>query len=391
MTRTPRKNTPKQKALQALNKKVARSSTALTAAAVSKELNAFRRSRGPSSGLDEHYLLMTSLTPRMLLEELGALDAPQLRTWYHRHPKKRNLRHANVGPLVSWRQPNYKHIQGLRRNASYINAMLAKASKPPQKRNSNSNWNENSNDDWDEVDGNAPPFSAAKTRRDDRWLALYMKLHALRAPAKPLRAPDGPLFRGVMLTDDQLKQLMSTKTWEDKGYMSFTRDHQHAMAFGSRKTRWQGRNFVMFRLPLRDVARGTPWIWFVGTKEQKMWMQTDDPGAVPFMGWDVQGEPGESEVTLPPGTLHAHGTPRRIPSGAFSNFDFGAPHTAHVVDVTYAPSPEFAFKPRRKGTREENTDTLWNVFGNVTRQGTTRRRPDNNNNARNTSKRGRTT
>lgn len=386
--------TPRQRALRALDAKVKAAQSTATVPNVAKELNAFRRAQGPYTGLNKHYMgSLTSTTPREMLERLGAWGVPEVQRWYHRHPKKRNLRHARVGPLVTWREPYYKHIQGVRRDATYVNAMTTKAARARLKRankkrasaspsasnanntssaNSSANSNAN-NENFNPVEGLAPRFYTSKTKRDDRWLALYMKLHALRAPHTPLRAPRGALFRGVMLTNAQHAQLLSGKAWTDKGYMSFTRDADYAMSFGSRQTRWKGKNFVLFKLPLDRVARGTPWIWFVGEKERKMWIMADDEDAMAFGGWNVQGEPEESEVTLPPGTMRVLST-QHIPNRAFYKFETVVmPDTATLVDVDFVPDKEFAFKPRRKGAREENTNIAWNVFANQIKRGLTRR------------------
>lgn len=75
-----------------------------------------------------------------------------------------------------------------------------------------------------------------------------------------------------------------------------------------------------------------------------------------------------------------------IPQGAFHDVETSPPHTATLVCVTFAPDQEFAFKPRRKGTREEDGNVVWDVFANLN-QGMTRRRPVSNNQP---TKRGRT-
>ncbi len=62
--------------------------------------------------------------------------------------------------------------------------------------------------------------------------------------------------------------------------------------------------------------------------------------------------PQEAEVLLPPGTLHVKALHMGLRSG-------------QVADVTFTPTPEFAWKPRRKGTRESNDNILWNIFANA--------------------------
>lgn len=244
--------------------------------------------------------------PLKFLEEMGASGLyPQLNRWYHRVPKKRNIRRQGPaeGPLYRWTTSDYKHVQTALRG-----------------------HNEG-----------AVPSNIRKGARNAAWLRTYMTRHALRAPALPLRAPRGPLYRGMRLTDEQFARLLETMTWSDKGFMSFSRDDYHAIRFGTRM-RDGARHPVLFRLKLEDVARGTPWVWYTDDWEQ----------IKGHNGWNIADEASEHEVTLPPGTL----TITRI---------LGAVQ-AYEADVTFTPAPEYAWKPRRKGTRESNTNILWNIF-----------------------------
>lgn len=270
----------------------------------------------------------TLFTPREYLEELAVEGAfPQLGRWFHRVPKKRNLV-RRTGPVPQWTTEAYRGIQQARRDPNRVPATT----------------------------------TGTKARRNSAWLQTYMTRHALRAPALPLRAPRTPLFRGMMFTPAQVAQLTRTGQWSDKGFMAFSRDKGHACEFGSRPGR--GTEFVLFRLALENVARGTPWIWYSEREnnDNNAWAYVNGtPPEKPGYGWEQHLNPVEQEVLLPPGTLRIkrHRTTtwsRNCPLGN------DGPVTWYEVDAAFVPAPEFAPKPRRKGTRESNNNILWDVF-----------------------------
>ena len=319
----------------------------------SAALNAYRRA--PRGSFDIDKVMETPLGPitaRQYLEWIAtSSDFPQLSRWFHRVPKKRNLR-RRTGPVPQWSTEVYRHIQQVRRTpnsvpstTNYINA----------RRN------------------NIPSMdNLAKARRNSAWLGRYMTHHALRAPALPLRAPRTRLYRGMTLTPAQLEQLKQTREWSDKGFMAFSRKLFHACTFGSRPGR--ASHFVLFRLRQEDVARGTPWIWYTGMN----WNLRDDEDTLPSKpggGWDLHLNPLEQEVLLPPGTLRVNSlhvrTHRWIGNCKLDNDYKGS--VWFDVDASYVPDPEFAPKPRRKGTRESGNNIPWDIFANDTAAATRKR------------------
>ena len=265
-------------------------------------------------------------TPRQHLERLAASgDFPQLSRWFHRVPKKRNLV-RRTGPVPQWSTEVYRNIQQVRRTPNRIPATT----------------------------------NYTKARRNSAWLERYMTRHALRAPALPLRAPRTPLFRGAMLTPAQLARLTSTGEWSDKGFMAFSRDQGHACFFGSRPGR--ASHFVLFRLRLEDVARGTPWIWYTAEDDNRN-NNDDRLPDKPVDGWDLHLNPTEQEVLLPPGTLRVKRYRMHDQDSDECNLTNGyASPLWFEVDASFVPEPQFAPKPRRKGTRESNDNTLWDIF-----------------------------
>ncbi len=266
------------------------------------------------------------ITPRSSLERLAAQGYPQLQRWFHRVPKKRNLVRRE-GPLNTWTQHTYRGIQHVRRGPTMSYYPM--------------------------------PEQRARAQRNSAWLQTFMTRHALRAPATPAGAPRGPLYRGMRITDRELLGMVKERKWSDRGFMSFTRDKQHAVKFGSRQTGRRTTYMVLFKMRLGDVAAGTPWIWFVGDKE----LETFPVYKSDFWDtreWQAHGVTEESEVTMPPGTLRIK---YMNDESTVSDVDF-------VAEVAFTPAPEFAWKPRRKGTRESNDNILWNIFANepVTRK-----------------------
>lgn len=288
------------------------------------------------------------------LDRLGSAGWHTFQKRFHRVPKKREAKKA----LDTWTSSTYKFIQEhLRKGASY-NAMkdVVRIGRPYTNVN------------------------LSNALRNGRWLQTLMTKFALRAPSTPLRAPTTPLYRGVQLSAADVQKLLAGKHWPDKGFMSFTRNEDYAVSFGSRPTHWKHGEFVLFRLRPGDVARGTPWLWFVGEAEQAMYPRIRRWSD---LGWYDDGPAEESEVTLPPGHLTVKRAQRQTLMATRSfgrgqenqNTSAGPrPVQALVVDVSFTPAPEYAHKPRRKGVRESNDNILWNVFANQPAQGRTRAR-----------------
>ena len=278
--------------------------------------------RAPRGDFDLNKVMASkNVTARQYLEQLAAMsDIPQLARWFDRVPKKRNLLRPS-GPVYGWTAGRRDSIQGLRRHQWYMHNI--------------------------------------KARRNSAWLERFMVRHALRAPALPLRARRTPLYRGMMLKPWQISDMSKTLEWKDKGFMAFTRSATasacHTCNSDNDDNRDSGDNsshprdkkhFVMFQLRLDDVARGTPWIWYT------------DENAAPGL---PHSYPDQREVLLPPGTLHIKRLFVTEREATFTPRYYSAPMVFHA-DVTFTPAPEFAPKPRRKGTRESNTDILWDIF-----------------------------
>lgn len=293
---------------------------------------------------------------------------PELQRWLFGTPKKRTVRDPTTGVISKWTTSRYKNIQRIERGVSKQIDVRNVAS-PSAK-----------------VAG-----QSAGVLRNVHALQTYMTRYALRAPTRPQRAPDGPLYRGVMLTEPQLKALVRRGQHTDRGFMAFTRDGAHAANFGSRTTQWGGRHFVMFRLRLGDVARGTPWIWYASEEEERQvrgqecnQLATNKRCVealrrLHFLGWEAASHGGgEQETLLPPGTLTIKKV-TRIDNGMRQKMSLNEKqlvplptraNTVSWIDVTYTPDARYAMKPRRKGTREHDSNILWDVFAPIKRNRT---------------------
>ena len=147
-------------------------------------------------------------------------------------------------------------------------------------------------------------------------LKKYMDEFSLRAPTMPPKVRNSTsgsefprLYRGVNMTEGQFHSMVMRGHDTDRGYMSFSRNIMEAFAFLGRDRGVE----VVFRLDVRDVARGTPWVWF------------DSADRPTDRAWLASGQSGESEVLLPPGTL--------VVRGAELRKSLAGPY--HLVDVAY--------------------------------------------------------
>ena len=170
-----------------------------------------------------------------------------------------------------------------------------------------------------------------KGRRIDYALARHMQITALRSPEMPpkmrniaTRSEMPNLYRGFSVSKQEFASMISQQSISDKGFMAFTRQHRYAISFGARDS--ASKMVVVVRLNVRDVPRGTPWVWFAGVPETHTVKNGDlRRAAHPFnVGqnddrlententWNElarntrfdKGNPWENEVLLPPGTLH---------------------------------------------------------------------------------------
>ena len=156
------------------------------------------------------------------------------------------------------------------------------------------------------------------TQKLNLAMAMHMKKFALRAPAMPPKVRDvetgsatPALYRGLLLSPDQMAQLFSRDGLREKGYMAFSRDKRVSLDFASSfgpLERYGGRPpaSVLLRLDASTVPAGTPWIWFASHAEMHDATRPHGGNTRQFdktftAGTDVARR--EMEVLLPPGTL----------------------------------------------------------------------------------------
>ena len=204
---------------------------------------------------------------------------------FARIPRKKQVRSM----VSEWTNPNYKLVQQARRNGVPM---------------------------------------TVKGRRIDYAMARHMQFTALRSPEMPPKmrniatGSEMPnLYRGFSVSKREFASMISRQSISDKGFMAFTRQHRYALSFGARDS--ASKMVVVVRLNVRDVPRGTPWVWFAGVPETHTVKNGDLRRAShPFnvKGNDDRlenrsnelarnkrfdkGQTWENEVLLPPGTLH---------------------------------------------------------------------------------------
>lgn len=140
----------------------------------------------------------------------------------------------------------------------------------------------------------------ANMRKFNAGLRMYLNKVALRAPAMPKgvrnfetgsRFPN--LYRGVAVPDP--RQIVGAKEWRDLGFMAFSRNQGTSMLYAIYNAAQDPNSvIVLFRMNVRDVPPGTPWIWFKGQPETQRWRTAS------FVHTD---KTGNNEVMLPPGVL----------------------------------------------------------------------------------------
>lgn len=136
------------------------------------------------------------------------------------------------------------------------------------------------------------------TNRLNYTLRTYMKKFSLRAPAMPpkIRNPAGGelqwLYRGITMSRSQFEDVKRAGRLVDRGYMAFSRYRDVAEGFADSYEN-DSRVGILFRLNVRDVPRGTPWIWYTDPKA----------AAGRRSAYVASAVPEEEEVVLPPGAL----------------------------------------------------------------------------------------
>ena len=183
--------------------------------------------------------------------------------------------------------------------------------------------------------GNSDGSTEALVKRLD----LYMKSFALRAPSMPPKVRNletgrefPTLYRGVRLSPRDAARLEQTGTWQDRGYMAFTRSRSRALLFGN----------AVLKLDVRNVQRGTPWMWFAGLGESRVkneWnadLERYTPRRTGFIHKNF--DPGnatvayENEVLLPPGVI-------RVKSVSHLTKPSGQVYSVYECD--YRPDPAY--------------------------------------------------
>lgn len=138
-----------------------------------------------------------------------------------------------------------------------------------------------------------------------------MKRFSMRAPDMPPKVRNlqtgsefPTLYRGLMVSEGGLQRMFDNGFWADKGYMAFSRSKPYALDWALGAAAYMGVP-VLFQINVRDVQRGTPWIWFRGTAEAYYQQQGGLKKKINFipLGFNKGSAPEENEVLLPPGAI----------------------------------------------------------------------------------------
>ena len=172
--------------------------------------------------------------------------------------------------------------------------------------------------------GDATPYA----KSHNLAMAMYMRNHALRAPAMPSGMQEGQFYRGVVMPKMRLHKLLETGRTRDAGYLAFSRRIEGASGFVRGENAKRGLVSVMYVLKTSDVPRGTPWIWFEGKNTPSSTL-FGKPSTI-----ETSHMSHESEVVLPPGTLHLVRNPDKTYLDRLKQF-----HGIQglVLAVTYEP------------------------------------------------------
>lgn len=159
-------------------------------------------------------------------------------------------------------------------------------------------------------------------KRINRYIAQRFRDTTVRAPLVPREFEDTEyLYRSV---HGPLKEtLLRYNQLKDDGYIAFSRNLEISQRFGT----------AILRLHVRDVPRGTPWIWFdqnFSTRRRQNRLESDAD---------------EQEVLLPPGTIKIQRFVKtEYPPFAWQNVilfdhdDYDEEPEYKMYDVTYEPS-----------------------------------------------------
>lgn len=132
-------------------------------------------------------------------------------------------------------------------------------------------------------------------------LAHLMRQARLRAPHRPLGCDMiTDLWRGLVLTKQQMKQFKDTGRLPHRGMSSWSADRSVAENFAF--TEEPGQVSVVLRVPLSAVEPGTPWLW-MGHGCGGHWMGNDVSIQYDRREWNPSRYNEEFEVVLPPGDV----------------------------------------------------------------------------------------
>ncbi len=228
---------------------------------------------------------------------------------FARFPKKRNLV-TEGGPVHRWVHGPWRDVQSVRR------------------------------------DGKPHPHRGSLTV--NTAMRTYMLRHALRAPTVPAGfSLDTILYRGVILPKDQVQQILSSGVLQDKGYLAFSRSVDFVEEWlGEQEDRRPGSGIrVVFQLRLKDVAHGTPWLWFMSDylpKNVQSNKKNPGQGVLPHTGHtraeqahleETRGDHGNSDNGREPSHQTIESGPERStqegethrPQGLAGSDDLGGP------------------------------------------------------------------
>lgn len=147
----------------------------------------------------------------------------------------------------------------------------------------------------------------ANMRELNAGLRMYLDKVALRAPAMPPKVKNfetgskfPTLYRGIALSNPNL--IVGKKEWRDAGYLAFSRDKATALDYALYNAANDPKSvLVLFRMNVRDVPPGTPWIWFRGVAESQSTLRKE------FVNTHLISN---NEVLLPPGVLRIKQAPQ---------------------------------------------------------------------------------
>jgi hypothetical protein len=164
-----------------------------------------------------------------------------------------------------------------------------------------------------------------------------LRLHTYGAPAMPPGVHVSTLYRGVFLPAGVYARLTDEGDYTEKGFAAFTFSREEAVSYartGRDERGFDGGKMVVFELDVRDIPRGTPWIWF--------WPKKSRTNRVVHMGNDVH------QVVMPPSTLEVE---RKAGDPRYPGVRFFRAKVTEVAD-------RYVRRPRRKGADADPADAM---------------------------------